>query len=252
MASGVIRRLNFAGFRVIALEKEKPECVRRAVSFAEAVYDGEKSVEGVTAKRANSEGEIDAILIMGNVPILVDPGGEFLTRKTGILIDARMLKRDIDTKIDMAQIVIGLGPGFTVDQNCHAAVETNRGNDLGRVLYDGSTEPDTGVPGEMTGKTIERVIRSPIAGIFRSSRDLGVQVKEGEEVGSVSQRSVKCMIDGVLRGLIRDGSNVRENQKIGDIDPRGERENCFRISDKANAVAGGVLEAVMAFANRIG
>ena len=245
LASGIIRRLTVSGFRVIALEKENPECVRRAVCFAEAVYDGQKMVDGVTAKLAGSISDIIEIIKDRKVPVLVDPDGEYLKNRPDILIDARMLKRDIDTAIDMAEIVIGLGPGFTVGLNCHAAVETNRGNDLGRVLYEGSPEPDTGIPGEFDGKTVERVIRAPIAGIFKPSKRIGDQVKVGEEVGVVSDRSVRCQIAGVLRGLIRDGSQVRENQKIGDIDSRGIRESCFMISDKANAVAGGVLEAVL-------
>ena len=250
LASGVIRRLTVSGFKVIALEKEKPECVRRSVCFAEAVYDGEKTVGGVGAKLVGSTDDLEEIINDGKVPVMIDPDGKYLKRKPDILIDARMLKRDIDTTVDMAEIVIGLGPGFTVGRNCHAAVETNRGNDLGRVLYEGSPEPDTGIPGEVAGKTTERVLRAPIAGTFESSMQIGDQVVAGEAVGIISDRSVRCQIDGVLRGLIRVGSIVRENQKIGDIDPRGIRENCFKISDKANAVAGGVLEAVLALGKR--
>lgn len=246
LASGVIRRLMVSGFKVIALEKENPECVRRAVCFAEAVYDGEKTVGGVGAKLAGSSDDLEEIINDGKVPILIDPDGNYLRTKPDILIDARMLKWDIDTTVDMAKIVIGLGPGFTVGRNCHAAVETNRGNDLGRVLCEGSPEPDTGIPASVAGKATERVLRAPIAGTFRSSKQIGDQVVAGEKVGCISDRSVRCQISGVLRGLIRDGSSVRENQKIGDIDPRGIRENCFKISDKANAVAGGVLEAVLA------
>ena len=251
LASAVILRLTVSGFKVIASEKEKPECVRRAVCFAEAVYDGEKTVEGVTAKLAGSENRVRDIINDGKVPIMVDPDGEYLKTRPDILIDARMLKRDIDTSMDKAEIVIGLGPGFTVGQNCHAAVETKRGNDLGRVLYEGSPEPDTGIPGAVNGKSIERVIRAAVSGIFKSSKRIGEQVKVGEEVGIISDRSVRCQINGVLRGLVRDGLSVSENQKIGDIDPRGFRENCFKISDKANAVAGGVLEAVLVLGKRV-
>lgn len=251
LASGVIRRLTVSGFKVIALEKENPECVRRAVCFAEAVYDGEKNVEGVSAKLAGSSNNLDEIINDGKVPVFIDPDGKYLKTKPDILIDARMLKRDIDTSMDMARIVIGLGPGFTVGRNCQAAVETNRGNDLGQVLYEGSPEPDTGIPGEVAGKTIERILRAPIAGIFRSSKQIGDQVVAEEEVGCISDRSVRCRIGGILRGLIRDESSVSENQKIGDIDPRGIRENCFKISDKANAVAGGVLEAVLALGKKL-
>ncbi|MEE9554247.1 MAG: selenium-dependent molybdenum cofactor biosynthesis protein YqeB [candidate division Zixibacteria bacterium] len=251
LASGVILRLTVSGYKVIALEMENPECVRRAVCFAEAVYDGEKTIERVNAKLAGSENDLIVIIDDGNVPVLIDPDGKYLKTKPDILIDARMLKRDIDMSMDMAEFVIGLGPGFTVGKNCHAAVETNRGNDLGRVLYNGSPETNTGIPGALAGKTTERVLRAPIAGIFSSPKQIGDQVKAGEEVGLISDRSVRCRIAGILRGLLRDGSSVRENQKIGDIDPRGIREDSFKISDKANAVAGGALEAVLVLGRKL-
>lgn len=246
LASGVIRRLALAGFRVVALEREKPECVRRAVCFAEAVYEGEFEVEGVTAKLLNSPEEVSATIKSGMVPLLVDPEGKYLKiGKPDFLIDARMVKRDQSASLNPGSIAIGLGPGFEAGRNCHAAVETNRGIDLGRVIYKGSPQVDTGIPAAVEGKTTERVVRAPAEGIFRSSNSIGDQVNKGDKVGEVAGQPVKCAIGGVLRGLIRDGTTVGLNQKIGDIDPRGIRDYCFKISDKANAVAGGVMEAVL-------
>jgi len=252
LASAVIRRLAMAGFKVIALEKAEPECVRRAVCFAEAVYDGEITIEGLTGVLANTLDEAREISRDGRAPVVIDPDGNCI-RNGGFdaVVDARMLKRGIDTIIDMAPIVIGLGPGFVVGRNCHAAVETNRGIDLGRALYRGSPQADTGIPAPIEGNTVERVLRSPIDGVFRSSKKIGDQIRAGDEVGDVAGKSVSCSIGGVLRGIVRSGIFVSKNQKIGDIDPRGVREDCFKISDKANAVAGGALEAILFFRGRV-
>ncbi|MBC7335795.1 MAG: hypothetical protein H5U01_05920, partial [Clostridia bacterium] len=50
-----------------------------------------------------------------------------------------------------------------------------------------------------------------------------------------------------VRGLLRAGLAVRPGMKVGDVDPRGDRSLCFAISDKARAVGGGVLEAILYF-----
>jgi xanthine dehydrogenase accessory factor len=198
-----------------------------------------------TGKLAETRQQVLEIVEAEMVPILIDPNGDYIRRESlEILIDARMLKRDIDTTIDSARIVIGLGPGFSAGLNCHAAVETNRGIDLGRVIYRGSAQADTGIPAPVSGKTLERVLRSPADGIFRSVVKIGDRVKAGDQAGDVNGQSIDCLIDGVVRGIIRSGTAVMRGQKIGDIDPRGIRETCFRISDKANAVADGVLEAI--------
>lgn len=248
LASAAVRRLALAGFRVIALEKAEPECVRRAVCFAEAVYDGEVIVEGVAGVLAKTFDDAEKIIRSGRVPIFIDPDADCVRNNAfDFVIDARMLKRGIETTFKMAPIVIGLGPGFTVGKNCHAAVETNRGANLGRVLYERSTSEDTGIPAAVDGKTVERVLRSPADGIFHASGNIGDRVEIGSAIGNVAGLSVKCEIGGILRGIIRDGTHVGKGQKIGDIDPRGIREYCFKISDKANAVAGGVMEAVLYF-----
>jgi len=249
LASGTIRRLSLAGFQVIALEKANPECVRRNVCFAEAIFEGEKDVEGVAAVYIENKSRVDEILKTGKIPLLIDPDAGILSDEHDVLIDARMMKRDIDTSIDTAEIVIGLGPGFTAGVNCHAVVETNRGNELGRVIYDGKAQADTGIPAVTGGYGAERVLRAPANGIFQAKANIGDQVEAGDEVGVVSDQSVRCKIGGILRGLIRGGIEVRHNQKIGDIDPSGIVENCYRVSDKANAVAGGVLEGVFSLLN---
>jgi len=245
MASGVIHRLHSSGFEVIALERPKPECVRRTVCFAEAVFTGEMTVEGVTARLVKSMDDIPSAIASGYIPIVTDPEAESLADlRPFVLIDGRMLKTDIDTTPDLAPIVIGLGPGFVTGQNCHAAVETNRGPNLGQVIYNGSPQADTGIPAPVNGIDSQRVIRAPADGIFHSSRQIGDNILEGEIYGEVAGHQIPSPITGIVRGLIRNGSSVITKQKIGDIDPCGVEEYCYRISSKANAIAEGVQKAI--------
>lgn len=244
MASGVIHRLYTEGYSVVALEQAEPTCVRRAVCFAEAVHDREVSVEGVTAKLVEPSG-LDFASRQSFVPLVIDPTALLLKQlNPAVLIDARMLKRESGCSIDMAPIIIGLGPGFCAGRNCHAVIETNRGPDLGKVIFDGEPEPHTGTPATVQGVNLKRVLRAPTAGEFATALRIGDSVIAGQEVCRVNTASVPAEIGGVVRGLLRDGTAVSSGQKLGDIDPRGDRELCFCISDKAGAIAVGVVEAL--------
>ncbi len=245
LASGVIYRLIKEGFSPVALERPNPCCVRRHVCFAEAVYTGEIETEGVKGKPARDPDEAMSLAETGVVPILVDPEAKLLKKlRPDILIDGRMLKRGIDVSKDMAGLVIGLGPGFYPGDNCHLAIETNRGPDLGKVLSVASPQEDTAIPAEVNGFAAERVLRSPVDGVISSKHEIGDLIVKDDIVAEISETQVRSEIDGVLRGICRDGLTVEKGQKIGDIDPRGEKELCYKISDKARAVADGVVRAL--------
>jgi xanthine dehydrogenase accessory factor len=257
LATGVIVRLLRSGFRVAALETAEPTAIRRTVAFSEAVYEGEARVEGIVARRVATAGEALELSSEGMVPILVDPDCRHLAELAPMaLIDAVIAKRNLGTKKTMAPIVVALGPGFEAPRDAHAVVETNRGHYLGRVIREGSAEPDTGVPGVIGGRGAERVVHAPAAGLVEALRDIGDAVSAGEPIlalgapGSGERTIVYSPLDGILRGLIRPGLAVRVGLKIADIDPRGEREHCFSVSDKARAVAGGVLEALLSLGGR--
>lgn len=246
MASGAIKKLFIAEFDIVILEKPSPTCIRREVCFAEAVFKSSVTIEGVTAKLASSVNDAQSILKSRQIPILIDANAEYIDSiNPSILIDARMMKAKNDTSLNMAPVVIGLGPGFTAGENCHAAIETNRGFDLGRVLYEGSAEPHTSIPASIDGISEARVLRASSDGLFISDYKITDMVHIGQEIGKINDTAVACGTSGIIRGLIKNGSKVKRGQKIGDIDPRGLREYCYRISDKANAIGGGVLEAVL-------
>ena len=250
IASGIIHRLFNEGYDVIALEQRNPVCVRRNVCFAEAVYEGEMTIEGVKGRIVGDMNELETILRERIVPVLVDPKATILDfHECDILIDGRMLKTGEDCSPAMADLVVGLGPGFVPGKNCHLAIETNRGPNLGAVLTDRSPGSDTGAPAEIEGFTTERVLRAPVDGIITNRFEIGDFVKQGDTVARIGEDPVICEISGVLRGICRNGIEVIGGQKIGDIDPRGKRELCFRISDKARAIGEGVLQGIRSYEN---
>lgn len=245
LATGVAHRLVRSGFRVVMTEIEQPTVIRRSVAFAEAVYVGFQDVEGVSAQFVDDVSEVDDVLEQGEIPVLVDPDAECAFQlRPDVMVDAILAKRNTGTRVTDAPLVIGLGPGFTAGIDVHAVVETNRGHNLGKVIIDGCAEPDSGIPGLIGGFSKERLIKAPAGGIFAPNYDIGSLVRAGDTVGYVGDHPVQAEITGVLRGLIRGGIRVRQDQKIGDIDPRARVEYCIYISDKARAVAGGVLEAI--------
>lgn len=251
LGTGVAWRLHRAGFPLIITELAQPLVVRRTVAFASAVYDESITVDGVTARHAKSFDDVQRLLMQKIIPVLVDPATrarEFF--KPQILIDAVMAKRNTGTRVDDAPLVIALGPGFTPRVDCHAVIETNRGHNLGRVLWDRPAEANTGTPGEIGGKSGERVLRAPCAGAIQSIRQIGDAVIANEVVALVGEADVRAPFDGILRGLMHDGIVVQAGMKIGDVDPRARREHCFAISDKALAIGGGVLEAVLTWMDR--
>lgn len=252
LASGVGLRLHRAGFPVVMTETPAPLAVRRRVAFAQAVFDGVCTVEEVIGRRCEME-EVQSVLDSGAIPVLVDPQTHSLVRlRPPVMVDAVMAKRNTGTQQDDAPLVIALGPGFTVGRDCHAIIETNRGHDLGRVLWSGSAEPDTGTPGEVPGigGKASRVLRAPAAGHVEAVVEIGDRVSGGQLLAVVHGQDgpageVIAPFDGVLRGIVDRSVVVQPGMKIGDVDPRAERRHCFTVSDKAMAIGGGVLEAIL-------
>lgn len=247
LATGTIARLRQCGFPVVVLEVPAPSAIRRTVAFCEAVYTGAQTVEGMTCRRAGTPDAARALLAQGELPLLVDPeGASIAALRPMAVVDAILAKKNLGTHRGMAPITVGLGPGFTAGSDVDAVVETMRGHDLGRVLYQGQAAPNTGVPGIIAGHGADRVIHSPATGQLQAVRHIGDCVREGETIAFVGDAPVNAALTGLLRGLIRDGAPVTQGMKIADIDPRiGEKKNCTTISDKARCIAGGVTEAVL-------
>ncbi|MBM6776997.1 EF2563 family selenium-dependent molybdenum hydroxylase system protein [Collinsella tanakaei] len=248
LATGIALRLHRAGLSVVMADIAEPTCIRRTVAFSEAIRCGSACVEDVRASLGATPDELRAIVEQGEVAVAVDPDAELVADLApNAVVDAILAKRNLGTTMDMAPIVIGVGPGFTAGEDCHAAVETKRGHYLGRVLYTGSPIANTGVPGIIAGVGAKRVLRSPADGPFECVREIGDIVTAGEVVGRVAGEPMLATIDGVLRGLLAPGVPAFKGMKAGDIDPRGDASFVKTVSDKATAVGGGVLEALCHF-----
>ena len=251
IATGTIYKLYKCGFQVLVLEVSNPSAIRRNVAFSEAVYEGQQTVEDVTCYLAANLEEAVSMLNAGKLTMLTDPKGDCISKlKPLAVVDAILAKKNLGTNKEMADIVIGLGPGFTAGDDVHAVIETMRGHSLGRIIYAGQAIANTGIPAVVGGFGKERVIKSPAKGILRNKKQIADVVKKGDVIAVIEGEGIEppilATINGILRGMIRDGYPVTEGFKIADIDPRIEElENCFTISDKARCIAGGVLEAIL-------
>ncbi|MCF8049364.1 MAG: EF2563 family selenium-dependent molybdenum hydroxylase system protein [Desulfarculaceae bacterium] len=246
MASGVAHCLALAGLRVLISELPTPLAVRREVSFCEAVFDGRKTVECVTARRIDEVSQAPTLWQRGELPVLVDPSMECLKRlEPQVIVDALLAKTNTGLHRDMAPLTIGLGPGFKAPEDVHIALETKRGHDLGRLIYQGSPVPNTGIPGNTAGYTHQRVLRAPTDGVFKTDHKLGDLVQAGQTVATVDGQEVVACVGGVLRGLIRPGYSVHRGLKVGDVDPRSEVAYLFSIGEKPRTLGGAVLQAIM-------
>ena len=253
IATGIALRLHRSGLQVVMTDLPRPTAIRRTVCFSPAITDGETTVEGVRAVYAPDTAAAKKYLSQGEVPVLADP--ELACRDAlhpDALVDAILAKRNLGTRMTDAPVVVGVGPGFTAGEDCHAVVETMRGHTLGRVIYRGSALPNTNIPGLIGGYAGERVLRAPANGIFTQLLDIGAEVKSGDIAGTVGGEPMRCTIDGVLRGILPSGTPVHKGMKSGDVDPRCQPEYCTTASDKALAVGGGVLEAILHLSGALG
>lgn len=251
MASGVAVRLFHSHLDVAFTEIESPLCIRRGVSFCEAVINGRMTVEGCTAVLVNGPDEAASVWVQRLMPVMIDRDLACAPiLQPDVIVDAILAKKNRGLSINAAELVVALGPGFTAGKDAHVVIETMRGHNLGRLIYEGQAALNTGVPGTIGGQDILRVLRSPAAGTFRSDLEIGSMVEAGQIVADVSGIQIKSNISGTIRGLIRPGTNVEKGFKVGDVDPRGETDYCWSVSDKARAIGGAVLEAIMRHFNR--
>jgi xanthine dehydrogenase accessory factor len=253
IATGIIQKLFRAGFKVVAIETDRPSAIRRKVALCEAIYDGNIVVEDIEGILVRSKEEIFNTLEALKIPVIIDAEGELISSLKPIaVVDAIIAKYNIGTNRSMAPVTVGVGPGFKAGIDVDIVVETMRGHNLGRLIFEGEAIANTGVPGKINGFDRERVIHSPASGKIVNKIEIGAIVKAMDVLAVVDNKEVISSISGVLRGIIRDGYEVKKGMKIADIDPRIEEvKNCYTISDKARTIGGAVLEAVLYSINKM-
>lgn len=248
LATGIAVRLHESGHTIVMTERAVPLTVRRSVAFSRAVYEKEARIEGITAVCVQGIEEVNRCLEDGKIAVVVDEEAKIREEyRPQVLVDAILAKRNMGTTISDAPFVIGVGPGFTAMEDCHCVVETQRGHHLGRVIRTGSAAPNTGIPGEIGGYGIERLIKSTGEGILKPVVSIGDCVTKGQIVAYAGKEPVYAKMNGMVRGMLQEGVSVSKGLKIGDIDSRQDQEYCHTVSDKARSVGGGVLEALTAF-----
>ena len=253
IATGIALRLWRSGLQIVMTDLEKPTAIRRTVCFSQAILHRTFQVEDVTARYAETPDEALQRTREGYVAVLADPKGHCISAlHPDVVVDAILAKKNLGTTMRDAPVVIGVGPGFTAGEDCHAVVETMRGHSMGRVIYRGSAIPNTGIPGLIGGFAGERVLRAPADGVFHPLLEIGDRVRQGDIAATVAGIPMTCTLDGILRGILSEGTPVFRGMKAGDIDPRCEVSHCYTASDKAIAVGGGVLEAILALTGVLG
>jgi xanthine dehydrogenase accessory factor len=252
MASAVAWRLYMANFRsIFMMEIPDPLAVRREVSFCEAIHEKSKIIEGVKGLAVSENERLETVWEKRCIAVLADPKWNRVKQiQPDVVIDAILAKKNLGTRMDEGGLVIGLGPGFVANKDVHLVIETNRGHHLGRIITKGAAQANTGIPGNIGGFTDERVFRAPKKGIFTTQRQIGESIEAGKVIGTIDDKSINSRIPGVIRGLIRSNTWVSKGLKLGDIDPRNDPGYCNTISDKARAISGSVLEAILRVYNR--
>ena len=245
LASGVAAVLHRNAWQVVISELPDPLVVRRKVAFAEAVWESQHTVEEIPSVLASNDDEVEMALLTGKIAVVVDPDAKIAERfDFRAVVDARMLKRFQPAVLRKDIPLIGLGPGFIAGDNCLAVIETNRGENLGKIIWEGSAEQDTGIPGIVEGRGLERVLYSRNEGTIRTLVEIGDLVRQGQMLAEISGEAIVAPFDGTLRGMLRNGLHVKPHTKVGDVDPRNDPSLAFQISDKALISGQSVLQIV--------
>jgi len=248
LATGIAYRLRKAGYEILMTERSVPTTVRRTVAFSRAVYDGMAEVEGIRGILVSDIEAVETAQRAGDIPVIVDEKAEIGQKyHPEVIVDAIIAKTNLGTVMEDAPLVIGVGPGFVARTDCHAVIETMRGHNLGKVIWEGSAFPNTGIPGEIGGYTTERILRASAQGEFRPLAQIGDKVEKCQVVAYSGEEEVLAQMSGIVRGMLQPGVIVTKGMKCGDIDARCEIEHCFTISDKARSIGGGVLEVIVGF-----
>ena len=245
LGTAVAHRLAVAGFTVMLTELAQPLAVRRGAAFAEAVYQGQAQVEGLTARLANDAMLGMAFTVVGELPVVVDLADDVVARmRPAIVVDARGGAPGSPARRADGHLVLGLGLGFTAGQDCHAVVDTRAGPNLGRVYWDSAAAREGSLPAP--GPDVKRRVRAPLEGVFAGQAAIGDTLLAGEILGGIDGQTLAAPFSGVLRGLLHSGVPVAAGQTVAELDPTITREQCFLISATSRSVAGGVLEAALA------
>jgi len=241
--SAIANILTKCHFRVCVTEIASPLSLRRGVCYSEAVYETQKTIDGISAERTLVSLEtIYKVWRNDKIPVVVDQ--ELSVKpllKPDVLINAMMLGRQTSTKMEDAPLVIGIGPGFTVGTECHLVIDTNAGENFGKVFIEGEVENIEKVPDLLAS----HILRAEDAGVFITDRNIGDIVLSGDIIGQLNDVPLASPADGVIRGILRNETKVLNNTSLVEIDPVNDKTASYSISKDMRIVGGSVLEAIL-------
>lgn len=244
VGSAVAHFLYTRGGRVLISEREGSAHARRGMAFTDALFDGRVELDGVLAQHVASIEGVRTCWARGTCIPVATLAEHLLVAAIGfdVVIDATMRRDAVRADLRaMAPLTIGLGPGYTPGVNCHAAVETQWGEDMGRALFDQPAAARSGGPRPLDGVRHERFVAAPHAGTWRTACELGRIVECGEMLGELEGVGIAAPIAGRVRGISRDGIHIRQGQRILEIDPRQSPE-IEGLGERPRAIAAGVLD----------
>lgn len=246
VGSAVAHLLLGSGHAVAIHDVALPAAPRRGMAFADAIFDGACELDGVRARRVETD-ELDAGL--GGEEVLVNVTeelGDVLAAMTpDVLVDARMRKRaQPEPQRGLAPLTIGLGPSFVAGETTDLAIETQWGDELGTVVKEGPTKPLGGEPRAFAGHARDRFVYAPVGGVLRTDKAIAQRVAAGETVATIGDEPLRAPLEGILRGLVHDGVPVAAGAKVIEVDPRGDLTKVYGIGPRPRRIAEGVLEAI--------
>lgn len=246
VGSAIAHCLFREGHAVVVHDEPQPTTTRRGMAFADAVFDGRASLEGVDAVRAEDMGHVRALLSAHqSIPVCVSALESLLAAiAPAVLVDARMHKHGApEIQRGMAPFTIGLGPDLVAGRHADVVIETSW-EGLGRVITEGASLPLGGEPREIEGHARDRYVYAPLDGIFRTEARVGDVVRRGQKVAEIGSTVLTAPLDGVLRGVTHHGVPVTARTKVLEVDPRMRTAEARGIAERPRRIADSVLAAI--------
>lgn len=246
IASATGIRLLQMGYRVLLSHDPDVPVIRRRMAFHDVLYGDSVQIEGVAAGRVD-----DAMQLLRFLRRPPSLGVTWLglldlltVSRIDLLIDARMQKHRVTPDLRrLANLTIGLGPGFSSEANCDVAIETRPGR-VGVVSDRRWTDAPDHVASRLGDVGSERFVYSPFAGRWRTPVDIGTRIYKGFVVGHLEGTPIPAPRDGFLRGIVRDGLEVPANVKLIELDPRERNAQWTGTDERGRAIALATAKAV--------
>lgn len=242
IASATARRLAGEGYAVAIHQETPPATLRRLMSFSDAWFDVQASLDGFSARRADTSSEFLLGLQTGEfVPILTQRFIDVTERWPWDIIVATAEDGETPPEpvLNLAEFTIGVGPDFQAGTDCHVAIQTE-GRDPGAIVREGAPLRFPKSPVEETSRIIAEA-----SGVFRARQSIGSCVRAGDILGEIGDAPVYSPVAGRIKGLARKELAVRDGTAVAEI-CRSDAGQVAGMSERSMLIARGVAFAIEA------